>query len=359
MAFYKDYKNQEWLLPPDIRELIPKNHICYFIDEVIDSMDLSSLEKEYEGPGHPAYHPRIILKLLLMGMTEGVRSSRRIARSARESVVYMYLAGRLKPDFRTISDFRMNNQRLINKCFKHVVSLAKQLGMVGLGSLYIDGSKFKANTSTEQTLTKEELSFIDEFIKNEISKGMREDLMEDERYGEDKDGYEAPEDIRTLVHEKLREMNIENEKVLRKTAGDYAEGDEERKKRIMEKIERAKSQLDQDSVSLTDPESRFMKNKKGYTEHSYNPQLTVDSKFGIIIANDVVQQGTDVDQLVPQIEKTEENVGRLPEGTKINADGGYYKIENIIDLLRNYKNSIPSTNPRLFCSGCEFIQIKS
>jgi transposase len=347
MAFYKDYKDQAWLLPPSISDLIPEDHLCYFLEEVIDSMDFSPMEARYEGPGHPAYHPKIILKLLLIGMTEGIRSSRKIARSARENVVYMYLAGKLKPDFRTISDFRMNNQEMVSHCFKQVVSLAKRLGMVGLGNLSIDGSKFKANASTEQTLTKEELSFIEGFIKNEISKGIREDLIEDERYGEDKDGYETPKDIRALIREKLKEMNLKsrNEKVLRKISRNYLEGNEGKKKKIMERINKAKSQLDQASVSLTDPESRFMKNEKDHTEHSYNPQLTVDSKFGIILANDVVQQCTDVDQLVPQIEKSEESVGKLPEGTKINADNGYYKVENLKYLSdRKLDGYIPS-NP--------------
>lgn len=329
MAFIKSYKNQEWLLPPRLEDLIPEDHICYFIDEIVDSIDFSSIEARYEGPGHPAYHPKIIIKLLITGMIDGVRSSRKIAKNVRENVVYMFLAGKLKPDFRTISDFRKNNQELIKFCFKEVVSIAKQLDMVGLESLCIDGSKIKANASTGRTLTKEELLFIDGFIKNEISKGIEEDLTEDELYGEDKSGYET-----LKLREKIEETNLKsrNGKLLRKILRDFLEGDEVKRERIKETIDKAKSQIDQDSVdsvSLTDPESRFMKNKKGYTEYSYNPQITVDSKYGIILANDVVQQCTDKEQLIPQIEKCEENVGKLPEGTKINADNGYYKTDNL------------------------------
>jgi transposase len=352
MAFYKDYKDQAWLLPPRISDLIPGDHICYFVEEVLDSMDFSFIEVRYEGPGHPAYHPKTILKLLLMGMIDGKRSSRKVAKSARENVVYMYLAGKLKPDFRTISDFRKNNRELVGYCFKQIVSLAKQLGMVGLGSLCIDGSKVKANASTEKTLTKEELLFIEGFIKNEISKGISEDMIEDKLYGEDKGGYETPKDIRTLIRGKLKEMNLKsrNEKFLRKMSRDYLEGDEKRKGKMRERINKAKSQIDQDSISLTDPESRFMKSKKGYTEHSYNPQITVDSKYGIILANDVAQQCTDEGQLIPQIEKCEENVDELPEGTKINADNGYYKAENLKYLSdRKLDGYIPSniTSQRL------------
>lgn len=326
MAFIKSYKNQEWLLPPRLEDIIPEDHICYFIDEIVDSIDFSSIEAKYEGAGHPAYHPKIIIKLLLIGMIDGVRSSRKIAKNVRENVVYMFLAGKLKPDFRTISDFRKNNQELIKFCFKEVVSIAKQSDMVGLESLCIDGSKIKANASTGRTLTKEELLSIDGFIKNEISKGIEEDLTEDKIYGEDKSGYET-----LKLREKIEETNLKsrNGKLLRKMLRDFLEGDEVKRERIKETIDKAMSQIDQDSVSLTDPESRFMKSKKGNTEYSYNPQITVDSKYGIILANDVVQQCTDKEQLIPQIEKCEESVGKLPEGTKINADNGYYTTGNI------------------------------
>ena len=178
MAFYKDYKDQAWLFPPDLGDFIPKNYLCYFLDKVIDSIDFSFIELRYEGAGHPAYHPKIILKLLLMGTIDGIRSSRKIAGNARENVAYVYLAGKLKPDFRTISDFRMNNQKLISNRFRQVVSPAKRLGMIGLENLSIDRSRFKASASTEQTLTKEELSFIWGFIKNEICKGIGGDLIE-------------------------------------------------------------------------------------------------------------------------------------------------------------------------------------
>ena len=120
MVFYRDMRNQNWLFPPSVLELIPENHICFLVDEVIESMDFSEIEEKYQGPGHPAYHPKMMLKLLVMGAIDGVRSSR-IARMARENVVYMFLAGMLKPDFRTISDFRKNNADLISQVFKRVV----------------------------------------------------------------------------------------------------------------------------------------------------------------------------------------------------------------------------------------------
>ncbi|NJD78669.1 MAG: transposase, partial [Candidatus Methanoperedens sp.] len=111
--FIKSFKNQTWLFPPSIEELIPEDHVCYMVESLIESLDFSVFEIKYDGVGHPAYHPRILLKLLLMGMLDRMRSSRKLARNARENVVYMYLAEKLTPDFRTISDFRKNNPDLI------------------------------------------------------------------------------------------------------------------------------------------------------------------------------------------------------------------------------------------------------
>ncbi len=105
MAFIKSFKNQTWLFPPNIEELIPEDHVCYLVANLIDSLDYSTFEIKYSGAGHPTYHPRIIIKILVMGVLDRVRSSRRLARNARENVVYMYLAEKITPNFRTISDF--------------------------------------------------------------------------------------------------------------------------------------------------------------------------------------------------------------------------------------------------------------
>jgi|SRR5659263_393614 len=105
MVFIKSSKNQSWTLPPDIRDLIPSDHICYLVESFVYEMDFSEFEIRYDGSGHPAYHPCIICKILIQSMLDRVRPSRAIARNVRENVVYMYLAENLQPDFRTISDF--------------------------------------------------------------------------------------------------------------------------------------------------------------------------------------------------------------------------------------------------------------
>jgi transposase len=121
MVFIKSLKNQVWTLPPDIRELIPSDHTCYLVESFVDEIDFNEFEIRYAGSGHPAYHPRIIFKILIQSMLDRVRSSRAIARNARENIVYMYLAEKLQLDFRTISDFRKENENLISEIFKNTI----------------------------------------------------------------------------------------------------------------------------------------------------------------------------------------------------------------------------------------------
>lgn len=322
MVFYTDLKGQSWLFPPNIQDMIPDDHICHLVDAVVDSMDLKELESEYEGPGHPAYHPRIVLKLLLMSSIDGIRSSRKISRLARENVVYMYLAGNLKPDFRTICDFRKEHPDVVSTAFKEVVRFAHGVGMVRLGHMSIDGTKVKASASNSKIISKKDLAELERFIKEEMERGAEEDEREDALYGKDKTGYEMPVDRKKIVS-KLKER--------------FKKGDEKQREKISKLVEKARTeakQVEKGVASITDPESRFMKGAKGFSL-SYNVQITADSSHGIIVANDVTQEVVDNNQLKPQVEQAKENLGVNLSGTEMSADSGYFSIGNIAYLAEN------------------------
>ena len=338
--FYKDGKKQNWLLPPNIKDIIDEDHICHIVDTVIDSMDFSEIEKKQEGPGHPGYHPKIILKIIIMGMIDSIRTSRKLKKNAKENVVYMYLAGKSKPDFRTISDFRKNNPELVESCFKAVVEYAKKLGMVHLGHISIDGTKIKANASNEKSLTKDELKFLDKIIRTEIQKGIEADELEDEIYGEYKDGYELPDEVKAsgnikkYLKDKLEEHGIKpkHERRMEVIIKEHIEGDEQKKKQINKKIEDALEEVENSNAktaNLTDPDSKFMMNKKGRIEQAYNGQIAVDSKHKLILATNISQAPDDINELQPMIERIESTVGELPEGTEISLDNGYYSGSNL------------------------------
>src|SRR3989337_523088 len=135
LAYIESYKGQQWLLPPSLEEMIPDDHICFLVESIVESMDFTSFDIRNSGAGHPAYHPRILLKILIMGILDRVRSSRRLAKNARENIVYMYLSEKITPDFRTISDFRKDNGDIVKEAFKHTVTFAREEGLLDLTHL--------------------------------------------------------------------------------------------------------------------------------------------------------------------------------------------------------------------------------
>jgi len=292
MAFIHSFKNQSWLFPPSIEELIPNDHVCFLVESFVESLDFSDFDQKYDGAGHPAYHPRVIIKLLVMGMLDRIRSSRRLARNTRENVVYMYLAEKLTPDFRTISDFRKNNLDIIKMVFKHTVIFAKEEGMLDLSHLSTDGTKIKANASSRRVFTKEELAFLINFIDDELEKWGEQDSLEDDFFGEVRGSDQLPGKSKKRIQKQVKHY-IEEAR----------EKGESFKHNLKNTLEKARCEIEKNSlekVSITDPESRFMKTKKGRIELSYNPQITTESN-GFILANDVCDSSSDINQLQPMV----------------------------------------------------------
>ena len=322
MTYMSSYKNQDWLLPTSIKQMIPQNHISFFVEEFAESLDFSGFDMISEGAGHPSYHPRIIMKVIIQGMLSKERSSRKLASACRENFVFMYLAEKVQPNFRTIARFRKNNASFVKEAFKETVNLASKYDLIDLNVICTDGSKIKANASKKSFLKKEQLSQLDSII----DKMIKEDIEQDEI---DKESCDQKE-------ENITDLEMRNLKEIVKNYRDV-----KNKEKLKENCKKAVEEFDKDPqikrVSLSDPECRMMKNKKGFFELDYNVQFTVDSKSQIIVANDVCQDRTDTYQLQPQIENVKENIN-LKKDTKVTADcnynaGGNLKFleENIID----------------------------
>lgn len=338
MAYIQSYKEQSWLLPPSLEDLIPEDHVCFLVESLVDNLDYEAFDIQYSGAGHPAYHPRILLKLLVMGVLDRVRSSRRLARNTRENVVYMYLAEKLSPDFRTISDFRKDNPTLVKEVFKHTVSFAKEEGLLNLSHLCTDGSKVKANASNRRVLSKEELGVLLKFVDEELEEWAKQDAQEDGEFGDLRGSDQLPK---------------QSKKIIRRAAQYYIKKVRVRgsafKEEVQNRLQEAYSEAEEQGlrqVSITDPESRFMKNKKGRIELSYNPQLTVDRE-GFVLANDVSQSAHDAGQLQSQVLQAEENLGQLPEHVLWSFDAGYFESANIKFLQdKKVDGYIPDNNEK-------------
>ena len=324
MAIQEDTLGQSIFM--NSADMVPKDHICHLVAAIINKMDVSEAEERFVGgPGYPAYPRKMLLRLLTMAAVDGMFSSRKIAKLARENVIYIHLTGNKQPDFRTICLFRAENADLVESTFNQIVLVARGLRIATLGSLSTDSTKIKANASRERSLSKEQIEWIREIIK----KGIEIDKEEDKLYG-DKRGDELPPELDTKekIYKRIKEMEKERGKELprtgRKLIAEHALGGKRNVKKALNKASKALEKSDQRYMSLTDTDSRLMPNKKGVIEAAYSTHVTVDLDSGIILSNDVVQESTDYAQMIPQIKNTERVVGRLAEGTKIINDYGYY-----------------------------------
>lgn len=305
MAYKTSYKNQNWLLPVSIKSIIPKNHICFLVEEFVESLDFSNFDMIYERAGAPAYHPRILVKILIHGMLSNERSSRKLESACRENIVFMYLSEKVNPNWRTICRFRKGNKKFISETFKETLCLASKHNLLETSFIATDGTTFKANANKKRVLKREQVQSMDSIV----DKMIEEDIERDE--------------IDELLQKKEENLTHMDKKDFRKIVSEYKKVKD--KNKLKEKISSAKEEIDSNEklkkVSLTDSESRMMQNKQRVRELSYNAQFSVD-KNQMILSCNVCQDGHDVKQAIPQIEQVKENV-KLNGDEKFSMDCGY------------------------------------
>ena len=310
MVYIKSSPKQTLLLPTNLRDIIPKDHICYLIEDVIDQLDFSSLDKDVEGPGNPSYHPRISLKIIINGICERVTSTRKLEKLTYENIVFRYLAENLNPDFHTIALFRKENRGLIKQSFLQTVEIAKNLNMVNFNKLYLDGIKVKANASKSKSFTKEEIDFLSDFVDKHLEEMDRVDEEEDEKYGDSNGQPKIPEHLtsRRKLKEKVKEILKDTNKA----------------KKQMEKAKAKIKEEKVDKVNLTDMDSKMMKMKKGlHYEQAYNCQLLVEDKSEIIVGNYLSDSPTDVTETIPTMERFKQEQRVSLKGVEVFQDNGF------------------------------------
>jgi len=304
--FKKYDQNQQFLLPLRLESFIPENHIARILNDVIESVGITAIESTYSENGSPAYHPRLMLKILLYGYMINIRSSRDIQKMASTDTAFMYLTAMQHPDFRTICRFRSTHLDSIKDIFTQVVTVCKELGLLGDGKVSLDGTKVKANASVKQSKDAKALDKEIAKIRKEIDKILNEsieiDKKEDEKYG-DSTPYEMPKELVS-------------------------------KTKRLEKIEAAKKKLEEKKltkINVTDNDAKIMKHKGGNKKPSYNGQVAVDDKEQVIVAADLVVDENDVHQVDPMIQHIWATLGYKP--TILLADAGYFSYGNF-ELLK-------------------------
>ena len=338
-TFHPYDPDQPLLFPPSLRDWLPEGHPAHFICDTIDQLDLRSFHRKYEqredGRGQLAYHPALMVKLLVYAYSAGLFSSRRIAAAIEDQVALRYLAAGNFPSHRTIARFRLEHLEDFQRLFVEVVQIARASGLVKLGTIAIDGTKQKANASKRKAMSYGRMRDEERRLKDEIRTiteiARTTDEAEDAQFGPDFRGDELPEELR---RRKDRLATIRAAK--KRLEEEQAEEDERSGRGTSGRghpLKRPNGQPEEKAQSnFTDPQSRIMKTASGAFEQCYNAQIAVDAQEQIVVAVDVTQCAADSNALLPMEALVKENLGE--QAKTILADSGYKSESNFLELER-------------------------
>lgn len=330
------------LVPPSLDEWLPQNHLSRFIAEIIDTeLDLTRFYASYaKVKGQPPYDPRLMLRIVLYGYCVGVRSSRELERACTDVVAFRWLAAQQAPDFRSIGRFRERHLAALGNVFLQALELCRAAGMVSLGKVALDGTKVRANASRHKAMSYARLDTKQKVLAQEISDLMAEaktvDAAEDARFGRGKRGDELPVEL----------ANRQRRALAMKTARASLEEEAQTKARAVAEKKAADRGDDDDAVTgagdtaaasavpkdtaqrnFTDPDARIMKTADGSFHYCYNAQAVVDADEQVIIAAELGNTATDIQQLVPMVTRTVDTLGAMPRTW--GADAGYCSATNL------------------------------
>ncbi len=333
--------DQVWLLPPSVQDLVPAGHVAHFVrDTVRSGLDLSAIMAGYgEDRGYPPYHPGMMTALLLYAYSQGLYSSRRIAKGCEERLDFAAVTGLQRPDFRTVSDFRKRHLAALSGLFVQVLKLCREAGLAKLGHVALDGTKIRANASKHKAMSYGRMTTKEAALAGEVQRWLAQaaqaDKAEDRQHGAARRGDEMPDWVADKAQRlaKIRAAKAALEAEARQRAGEPRDGDDggAPPRRAKSQLAVAEDTLPEDKAqrNFTDPDSRILRTKDGFIQ-GYNAQAAVDADNQIIVACMLSNSSSDQDQLAPLLDAIKANTGRLPK--EASADAGYRSHKNLAEL---------------------------
>lgn len=313
MGYIKGNRNQIMLLPQAVDDYIANDDSVRAYDAFIEALDCDALGLAIDEnqSGANSYWPKAILKLLIYGYTYGIRSSRKLERACSHNLAFIWLTENIKPDYRTIARFRIANKDILKNVLRQCAHMCLKLGLIEGNTLFIDGTKIKANASLKNTWSKDRL----QKYENKIDENIERILAECEAIDN------AEENDSSLIK-------------LRKELSDH-----ETLKAAIAEIAKELRESDKSKLNTTDPDSFMSKSDRGAKMY-HNIQTTVDEKHGLIVNTDVVKQSVDANQLSIQAKQAQDTLDKKPE--RICADNGYYSIDDIEKIDAEINVIVPS-----------------
>ena len=293
--FYDYCPEQGLLLPPNVREVLGEEHLCFFVHRVVEKLNLAKFVAAYSEEGHAAYHPSLLLKVWLYAYALGITSSRRLEQRIREDLGFRYLAGGAEPDHWTLNNFRRGHPGELNAVFTQVVELARSAGMGKLGHVAIDSTRIAANAAADSTDSEQKLRNERAKIRRRIRQWQRQCDAEDPNEGA---GMEVAREALKKLEKKLEQIPGRLERL---------------KKSGLKKLSR------------TDEDSRFLRERRGMVL-GYTGTVAV-SEDHLVVAQQVSQASTDNELLVPLVDQVEQSCGERPQ--EASADSGFFSQENL------------------------------
>jgi len=331
-----------FLLPPSVDEWLPEKHLARFVVEVIDGLDLSVMRGSYRGSGSASYPPSLLLGILVYGYATGVFSSRKLERASYDSVAFRFIAANQHPDHDTIAAFRRRFLPEIEGLFVQVLAVAREMGVLKMGTVALDGTKIHANASRHSALSYEHAGKIEAQLKAEVAELLAKAEAADR--SDLPDGLSIPDELarreerlaklaeaRAKIEARARERfeREQAEHQARLAARDAKAAATGRKPRGKPPQPPTEGPLPTDQVNLTDEESRIMPVAGGGFEQCYNAQAVVAAGSLLVVAADVVQAPNDKRQLAPMLDKLAALPEDLGQPETLLADTGYFSAANV------------------------------
>ena len=338
--FIESDQSQAFLLPPDIRDWLPNDDLAHFVLSAVERVDISAFRVNARGSGSAQYHPRTMLALLIYAYANGVFSSRRIERATYRDIGFRYLTANLHPDHDTIATFRRENLAGFSECFLQVLLMAKELKLLTVGTVSVDGTKLDANASKHRSIRYDRAKALTEQLQVDIDELVQQAEVADSDDAADPQSLPKAlarrEALKAQLDDACKRLETQAKARAKQEQGQYEQKVKAREQRKgRRKGKQIKSPDDQPKASeqtnLTDPDSRLMrKNKTSSYRQSYNAQAVVDADGSqLVLGHRVSQCASDRNELSASVLAVPKRVGRA---SCVLADSGYANGDEVADL---------------------------
>lgn len=335
-------RQTDFLLPPSLQDWLPEDHLARFVVEAVERLDLNQITRQYTGRGSAAYHPEMLLALLIYSYATGVFSSRRIEQATHDSVAFRFVAANTHPDHDTLASFR---RRFINEfadLFAQVLELAHQMKLLKLGQVSVDGSKIHANASKHSALSYGHIEQLEVKFKQEVEQLLA--LAESADQSQVPEGMNLPEEIKRR-QDRLASMDAAKAEIEKRAQARYEREKAEYDAKMADRAEKEKSSgrkpggkppqapdpmpRVEDQVNLTDSESRIMKRSGGDFEQCYNAQIAVDTDTMLVVGAYACNAVNDKQQIAPMLAELKAVPAALGQVKALLGDTGFYSEHNV------------------------------